>query len=361
MKKSLVALAVLASCGAAMAQSSVTLYGILDVGFEKLPGVSARVSNNQESNGRIGFKGVEDLGGGLQASFVVETGIMGDKGGFSSNSGLASIGNRASWLSVGSNSLGKFSLGRGYVGAFFTQLWADPTGNSYGQAGGGTLLIYSNVNNTRFDNAIRYETPNLYGFSADLGLGLHGDAGETRPAVDAGGAAGSATRNISAANRTGYTLHTQYNQGPIYVGLSAARMPARTGAGGALSDNGKRVYTLGASYDLGVVKVYGAFEIDDRYNNDNKAGHIGVSAPLGAGTLMAWYGVDQNGGVTLGDKYKVGMVAYSYALSKRTDVYGAYTNDGVNGTPAVVGARKVAVSAGLADGNSLQVGIRHKF
>ncbi|MDZ4145295.1 MAG: porin [Burkholderiales bacterium] len=363
MKKSLVALAVLASCGAAMAQSSVTLYGIIDVGVEKLPGISTRVSTNQESNSRIGFRGVEDLGGGLQASFVVETGINGDKAGFSSNGGLATIGNRATWLSIGSKSLGKASIGRGYVGSFFTQLWADPTGNSYGQGGGGTLLIYSTANQSRFDNVIRYETPNLYGFSADLGLGLRGDGSSdlSRPTVDAGSAttAGAATRNISSGNRTGYTLHTQYARGPVYVGLSTTRVPTRPASGG--NPNG-HVWTVAASYDLGVVKLYGAAESDRRYNNDRYAGHVGVSAPLGAGTLMAWYGIDQNGGVNIaaGDKYKVGTVAYSYALSKRTDVYGAYTNDNVSGTKNAAG-RQVAGAVGLIDGNSVQVGIRHKF
>lgn len=349
MKKSLVALAVLASCGAAMAQSSVTMYGIFDVGIEKLPGIATRVSNNVESNGRIGFRGVEDLGGGLQASFILETGFSGDKGGFSSNSGVASIGNRASWLSIGSKSLGKFSLGRGYVGAYLVQVKADPTGSSYGQGQVGAESLYANVNNTRFDNVIRYETPNFFGFSADLGLGLRGDAGETRPAVDAG-VAGSATRNISSANRAGYTLGVQYNNGPIYVGAGVVRADRPATGGNPAS----RLYVINGTYNLGVVKLYANVEIDDRYSSNKTAGHIGLSAPLGAGTLMAYYGQDKNGGTTLNDKLKNGTIAYSYNLSKRTDVYGALVDDNVGG------AGQVALN-GNRDGLSTQIGIRHKF
>ena len=359
MKKSLVALAVLASCGAAMAQSSVTLYGIFDVGIEKLPGISTRVSNNVESKGRIGFRGVEDLGGGLQASFVLETGFSGDKGGFSSNSGAATIGNRASWLSIGSKDLGKFSLGRGYVGAYYVQVKADPTGSSYGQGQVGAESLYANVNNTRFDNVIRYETPNLWGFSADLGMGLRGDnsinaagvsVGETRPVVDAGGATGSATRNISTARRTGYTLGLQYNNGPIYVGAGVVRAD-RPAAGG---NPAGKLWVYNGTYDFGMVKLYANVELDDRYTKNKFAGHVGLSAPLGAGTLMAYYGQDNNGGVTLGDKLKNGTIAYSYNLSKRTDVYGALVDDNVGG------AGKVALN-GNRDGLSTQVGIRHKF
>ena len=65
MKKSLVALAVLASCGAAMAQSSVNIYGRIFAGVEKIPGLDTRVSSGQQGSSRFGFRGVEDLGGGL--------------------------------------------------------------------------------------------------------------------------------------------------------------------------------------------------------------------------------------------------------------------------------------------------------
>lgn len=352
MKKSLVALAVLASCGGVMAQSSVTLYGLFDVGVEKLPGKSTRVSTSVGNGSRLGFKGVEDLGGGLQASFVLETGFAADKGGFNSHSGLASLGNRATWLSIGSKNLGTASLGRGYVGAYSALVQADPLGNGFGQRQDGAESLYSNLNTTRYDNVIRYQSPNFYGFSADLGLGLHGDAGELRSVVDAGGATGSATRNISSVNRTGYTLAAMYNNGPIYVGVGVVRAPGLAAAGGG--DIGGKVWSFSGSYDLKVVKAYANYELDDRYNSRKGAGHIGLSAPLGHGDLMAYYGIDRNGGTTLGDNYKQGAVAYRYNLSKRTSLYGAVTNDNVSG------ATKVS-RVGNVDGTSVQLGIRHTF
>ncbi len=363
MKKSLVALAVLASCGAAMAQSSVTMYGSLDAGIEKTPTRSARVSNNVESNSRIGFRGVEDLGGGLQASFVIETGLRSDTGGFSSNSGLAGIGNRQTWLSLGQKGIGTLSFGRGRVAAYNSTAKADPTAASYGQNGDGATMLYSSANNSRFDNVIRFQTAVWSGFSADLAFGLHGDAGELRPTVDAGSATtlGAGTRNISSANKTGYSVHTQYAQGPLYVGFGVARSPARAAQLGGDSDN--KVFGASASYDLGVAKVFAGVELDDRYNKNKYAGNLGVKAPLGAGTLMAWYGIDQNGGVGINDKLKSGAVAYSYALSKRTSLYGALTNDTVRGagtgSPTVVKASNN--NTAVRDGTSYQVGINHKF
>ncbi len=359
MKKSLVTLAALASCCAAMAQSSVAVFGVLDVGIEKIPGASTRVSTGRESFSSLGFRGVEDLGGGLQASFLIDTGISTDKAGFSSQSGLSTIGNRATWLSVGSKSLGKFSLGRGYAGAFFTLRNSDPTGRAYGQNTRGAMSVYSNNIQLRFDNLIRYETPKWNGFSADLALGLQGDAQSdtTRPAVDAASATttGSATRNLSSFDKAGYTLGTQYANGPVFVGVTVLRTPGVAGFGGAASSNSKNTWTLGASYDLSVVKLFAGFESDRRYSSNRSAGHIGVSAPLGAGKIMAWYGQDQNGGATLNDKVKSGSVAYSYNLSKRTDLYVAVVEDSVNG------AGNVANNSRFLDGTTTQVGIRHRF
>lgn len=377
MKKSLVALAVLASCGATMAQSSVNLYGRIFAGVEKVPGSSTRVSSGQQGSSRFGFRGVEDLGGGLQASFVVETGFESDKAGFGSDTGLAGIGNRATWLSIGSQDLGKLSFGRGYVGGFFTQLWADPTINSFGQRAGGVVTIYSTANQSRLDNVIRYETPNFMGFSADLGLGLKGDAGERRSVVD-NVASGSATRNISSASTTGYTLHTQFRTREVYVGLSVTKIPdarlaltpdvlfARPITN--INVNGN-VWTLAGHYDFGPIKIHGGFESDRRFSSDRYAGHVAVSAPVGVGTLMAWYGIDQNGGASsnaadpggaLTNKLKVASVSYLYPLSKRTNLYAAVTNDDVNGAFSVRG-KKVTSQTAIADGLTSQIGVRHDF
>jgi predicted porin len=358
MKKSLIALAVLgAFAGVASAQSNVTLYGSIDVGIEKIPTLSTRVSNNNDSNGRIGFKGVEDLGGGLKASFVVETGFQGDTGGFSSNSGLAALGNRATWLSLGSKTLGTVSMGRGYAGNFYTQLKADPTGNSYGQGGDGAGFLVANNVNSRYDNTIRYQSPNLYGFTADVGVGLKGDAQSdtVRPAVDA--AIGKGTRNLSSADNFGYNVGFAYNNGPIYVGLGTTRTPGRSAtgiaAGSAAAD--ANVTTLAGGYNFGIVNLTASIEHDNRYRSRANSWVVGASAPLGAGTLMAFYGEDRNGGVTLNDSLKLAQLTYSYALSKRTNVYASVSHDSVSG------AGNTGNSYGSIDGTGASFGMNHKF
>jgi predicted porin len=368
MKKSLIALAVLgAFTGAAFAQSTVTLYGSIDLGIEKLPGKSVRVSNNEENNGRIGFKGVEDLGGGLKASFVVETGISGDKAGFSSNGGLAAIGNRATWLSLGTAKLGTVSMGRGYSGNFFTQLWADNTINAYGQGGGGAVLLFANVDQTRYDNVIRYQSPNLAGFTADVGVGLLGDGQSdlARPAVDA--ATGAPTRNLSSATEAGYTATFAYGglSTPIYAAIGFTKAPGRpvpgaTALNGLAANNDQHVVTAAAGYNFGVVRISGSFEHDNRYRSNANAWFVSAGVPLGAGKVMAYYGQDDNGGITLSDKFKQASIAYSYNLSKRTDWYVAVSNDNVSGTPAA-GKPKAAGAVGFIDGTSVQIGLDHHF
>ena len=87
-----------------------------------------------------------------------------------------------------------------------------------------------------------------------------------------------------------------------------ALIAALAGFGGAASSNSKNTWTLGASYDLRVVKIFAGLESDRRYSSNRSAGHVGVSAPLGAGKIMAWYGQDQNGGVTLNDKARLGRL-----------------------------------------------------
>src|SRR5574344_2243037 len=92
MKKSLIALAALAASGVAMAQSSVTLYGVLDTGLTYSKGdesVYGLTHVGGNVNSRLGFRGVEDLGNGLKATFNLESGLSADNGGnYMNESGL---------------------------------------------------------------------------------------------------------------------------------------------------------------------------------------------------------------------------------------------------------------------------------
>lgn len=364
MKKSLIALAVLGTlAGVASAQSTVTIYGSIDSGIEKVAGSSSRVSSGASKSNRLGFRGVEDLGGGLRASFVIETGLRSDKGGFESHSGTASLGNRATWLSLGSKELGTVSLGRGYAGVFFVQSAADPTGHKFGSNVDGTGSLQATNVNSRYDNTIRYESPNLYGFKLDLAGGLQGDAQSdtTRPAVDSG-VTGSPTRNIAGTSKGGYNLGLTYNQGPIYAGVGTMSTPGRpaTGLLANSSRSDKNTTIIAASYDLGYVKLGGSFENDNRYSNRENSWMLSARAPYGPHELMAFYGEDRNGGATLGDSLKIAQIAYRYSLSKRTNLYAGFTNNNVSGRNA--GGVKAANSyTSVIDGTVTQLGISHSF
>jgi len=135
MKKSLVALAVLAASGAAMAQSSVTLFGIVDAAYGVGKGSisnKTQLKNSGYNSSRLGFRGVEDLGGGLKAGFHIEAGMNNDDGTGSASSAAnqaqtaANVGtqgltfNRRSVVTL-SGSMGELILGRDYTPQFWSE------------------------------------------------------------------------------------------------------------------------------------------------------------------------------------------------------------------------------------------------
>ena len=166
MKKSLIALAVLASSGAAMAQSSVSVYGLADVwvGSQKntTNGVSAGGFNKMASNegfatSRLGFKGTEDLGGGLKANFQIETNVGFDQ------PAATSLGNRQAWVGL-SGGFGEVQLGRVWTPYDDTRALINDTFNA-------NFASSFNVWEGYFDrtsNGIRYNTPSFSGFSAGV-------------------------------------------------------------------------------------------------------------------------------------------------------------------------------------------------
>ena len=193
MKKSLIALAVLAASGAAMAQSSVTLFGIVDTNVSYLDGVSNAAGTNTDSKygigtsgnatSRLGFRGVEDLGGGLKAGFWLEGEIFGDDG----NASGFNFKRRSTVSLMGG--FGEVRLGRdltpGYskfisydlfgqtgIGQFMG--WSDWNGNNQTTANNN-----NDANGIRSSNMISYYTPNFSGFTAGLGYGFDEKADTT--------------------------------------------------------------------------------------------------------------------------------------------------------------------------------------
>ena len=282
MKKSLLALAVLgAFAGAASAQSSVTLYGKLDLGFAKAAG-SADKQVADGSSSRLGFRGVEDLGGGLKAMFQIEHRFNPDTG---------TVTNAAFWHGISTvglgGSFGTVNLGRQYTAAFsLATNVIDPFGGDTVAGLRGESLTKS-VGRLRTENSVRYD--GTFG-----GLKVAADIAETL--------AGGVDRPYSVA--------AQYAAGPFMV---AASYDNPTGA----NDN---LLTVGGSYAFGPAKVsLGIGRGDNNSNVEVKQALVGLTVSVGAaGQVLAGYAQQEVGTADATKKMSLG---YRHNLSKRTQLY----------------------------------------
>jgi len=359
MKKSLVALAVLAASGAAMAQSSVTLFGVADAAYSSGSGSvsnKTQLANSGYNSSRLGFRGVEDLGGGMRAEFWLEAGVANDSGqGSATNSnnqavtGLASAGtqgltfNRKSTVGL-VGSMGEIRLGRDYSPQFYPDAQYDPFGtngvaSSLIAYGGGTAAV-------RASNMFAYHSPNVGGFTVMLGSYL----GEN----NTGAAAGKAG--------DGNGIHVRYAQGPWAV--SYASSTTKSGAATEVKTS-----TMGGAYDFKVARVMiNSNVVQNTGLKDIRGALIGVTVPMGGGTFKLSSALLEqdvsSGGVVgaLGTSVAATnriAVGYVYLLSKRTSVFGTYArntnsggaNRGLNG--AVTGANQSSTGYDL--------GVNHTF
>ena len=362
MKKSLIALAVLAASGAAMAQSSVTLFGIVDTNVSYLDGVSNAAGTNTDSKygigtsgnatSRLGFRGVEDLGGGLKAGFHLEGEIFGDDG----NASGFNFKRRSTVSLAGG--FGEVRLGRdltpgyskfisydlfGQVGIGQFMGWSDWATNS----DVGTTVSTADASNVRSSNMISYYTPNFGGLTAGLGYGF--DEQTT-------GKAGRYVGGYVAYDNGPLSLAASYDQRDLLVnGLVA---------GSAVLD--RDTFTLGGSYNLNVVKLnaivqqskYKALGESEKVN----AYALGVSAPVGAGEVKLQYALYDN--KIIESKAHHISLGYVHNLSKRTAVYGtvAYM-DNKDASKLNLSAKGLGtIDARAGDSQTgVQVGIRHSF
>lgn len=342
MKKSFIALAVLAASGVASAQSSVTLYGLVDayVGTSKVkvsvPGTASTslrqsvVDSGGFNTSRFGLKGSEDLGGGLKANFVLE-------GGFDASTGAANSYTNPFTGAVSSSTFGRNSwvgLSGGFGEVKLGKMWTpyDEVKGSGAAAfdanifAPATNVWLSNNYQDRPGNAIYYSTPSFSGFSA---AGMYSFGENKAPGVDAG--------KILSAN-------VQYANGPIAVAL-AHQTEKANGAIGAT-----KFTQLNGSYDLGAAKLLAAVGHVKDGDDKSKEFQIGVDVPLGAVTV--------SGGVARakltgpgGEVKSTGFgLAAKYDLSKRTFLY-----------TGLQLSKNEVVGAGDIKTDTFAVGVQHKF
>lgn len=365
MKKSLLALAALtAFAGAASAQSSVTLFGILDVGARSVKNGNTSLktlSTDGQGSSQLGFRGIEDLGGGMRAGFWLEGTLGVDTGAAGAPSGA--FFNRRSTASL-LGGFGEVRLGRDYVPTFWNHTVFDPFGTN-GVGSANNLMSQASATSGSITTTV-------------LGTALQGPSGDARTGTF-----------VRADNSVGYFLPAM---GGLYGQLMVAAGEGRTGAkysGGRLGyaagpvnvavaygktdliSNSLTAANVGGSFNLGFLTLTGMwskYKIDAGEptvgGRDQTNWYVGTIVPLGSGAIKASYGkVDGhiNSAATTTDA-KQFAVGYSYDLSKRTALYATYGRV-TNST----GARFYASGSGPANSatgvtsTGYQFGMKHSF
>ena len=379
MKKTLIALAVLgAAAGVAHAQSNVTIYGIVDTGFIKKSGQDVEMGENV--NNRLGFRGVEDLGSGVKATFELERR-------FDLNNGIEKGDSKPGYdgaanVGLKSDTWGAVRLGRVNELTTETIRKFDP----FYQYGVGAMLE-GNQRSPRISNTIRYDSPNWSGFhfGASYSLGGNTDDDTIDYSKNANGKTDMSVLKEDGADNDGYGIMLGYDNGPLALVANWSR----------LADSKKSsVWNLGAAYRFGDAKVellyqqtqdkgwangeasnwndatsdfnkwmtnkYGVTTVGAIDEIKEKQWLLGLEWKLGPGRLNAsaqWMEVEVDGLADISDKdvYKY-AIGYTYDLSKRTAIYGnvAYTDYDDEETARLYGDAD--------DGTyGVQVGITHKF
>jgi general bacterial porin, GBP family len=348
MKKTLLALAAIAASSAAMAQSTVTLYGVVDASVENVKGDKSitRVTSDNLSSSRFGLKGSEDIGGGLKGNFVLESGLKVDTG---ENGGKAiRFFDRAAWLGL-AGGFGDVRFGR-----IDTPI-GDIAGNVLSaQAYDDLKILPTRAGNgfRRTDNAVTYILPKLVsGLTATL---------QYTTANGTSNAAGAETAGSSFGK--GFGLSVKFVEGPLSAGLGYQRVNDDGAAAGDQRANATLVY---AGYDLGVAKVTAFYDAEtDPTNAKGRRMSVAgakVSVPVSPEfTAIVGAATARNTkGLAAGtDNAQIVTVKGVYTLSKRTAVYGMFTN--VNNDTA--NSYNLGAAPVTGEGTrGLAVGVRHAF
>jgi predicted porin len=328
MKKSLIALAVLAASGAAMAQSSVTVYGRLDasVGSAKVGNVGPALRGNTQmfannlTTSRLGFRGTEDLGGGLKAIFGIETGFAPDA------PAATTLGDRAAFVGL-SGGFGTIKLGRHDTSfddirdlMVSSNLWDSThlasTETIVGAGANGAVPAFAGVGNLgdygdRANNQIRYESPSFGGFSAGFSYGFDEQVAPVK-------------RDVTAFN-------LRYKAGNLDVGYAYQENANEVAA------TNREYNTVAAAYNFGSFRVSGGWnQAKSKASLKADTYTVGVNVPVDAFDFSLGYSTAKakQTGATIekGSAFSAGV---TYALSKRTRAYAALTNGDIENAAGV--------------------------
>lgn len=340
MKKTLTALSAALLCaGAAHAQSSVQVTGLVDlyVGSMKYAGDADKtnvVGSGGLTTSWIGFKGTEDLGGGLKATFALTSFMRADTGTPGRFNGDPFFSRDANVGLTGS--FGSVRIGRDLAPNFLPSVVANPFGDSFTFS---PLVLHMNVplfnasgwgattpSDTGWSNEIIYTTPDLGGLTANV----HYQFGEA--------AGNSGKKNVG--------VNALYFNGPLTLTGFYERDQVGNPSPNALLGNTQKDWMLGGAYDFTVAKAFFSYGQVSADNSDAKAKttQLGASVPVGAGQVLASLAHTKLSSTDV--SRKTFTLGYDYNLSKRTDVYAMLMNDRISQQNS---------------GTSFGAGIRHRF
>jgi predicted porin len=323
----------------AAAQTNVTLYGVVDAAVESADaggpeGRHTNVQSGDQSGSRFGFRGSEDLGNGLKAIFNLEAGLAVDTGVQDS----AGLFQRRAVVGL-EGAFGTVTLGREYSPIATIAGATDEFGQGF--YGSNLSGFGSGKVTRRLSNSVNYKSASFNGF--DLLATYSAGEKTTGPSGDLKG------------------IGAEYKLGGLYLG-AAYHNYKRVGTG-----NDKE-YGAGAAYtfaDIGGLEIKANYlsADPDGANNKFKQYNLGAGYPFGPG--KAYVNVQQSK-LENGAKGNAWALAYSYSLSKRTNLYTSYAKLNNNGL-AVFGLNSgsnnitPAATALGADPSAFTIGMRHTF
>lgn len=339
----------------AHAQSSVTLYGFLDVALVHESGGAAgsinKVSSGVSTGSRLGLKGKEDLGDGLAAVFLLESGFQVDSGAMGQGNLLFG---RQAYAGVQSHA-GTVTVGRQYTPQYLAVAALDPFGSGY--AGDSKNLMVPTGNGSgRMDNTIKYATPTLRGITGELVYA----PGEVSGDSSSGRQSGAALAYAGGPLRVRLAYHNRNNDTALVNNLGIARNTL-----------------LGATYDWEVVKLHAAYgwnkglnsswlrTTNNPYGNavapaaslDSRDLLLGLTVPRGPHSLLVSYIYKDDRAALEQDASQLAL-GYRYGLSKRTELYTVYSH--ISNRRGAAYTVSSAIESG--SGNSaVNFGIGHYF
>ncbi|MGV3654083.1 MAG: porin [Noviherbaspirillum sp.] len=335
----------------ALAQTSVAVEGIVDVfaGSMKNSGDAGRtgtLGSGGMSTSFFGFKGVEDLGGGLRASFALGAFFRADGGQIGRFDGDTFWGRDANLSLAGD--FGAITLGRSISPVTLPVFLFNPLGDSFTLS---PLVLHKAVptaawadsfaGDTGWSNQIRYSTPSFGGLTANLSYQLGEDAGNIgKNNVGANVLYFNGPLALTAA------YHRVEVNNPFDGTAGASTVKTIPGTGVAATE--QKLWMVGGAYDFKAVKLYATY---DQSRHDvslkDKTVSLGLSAPFGAGAILAGVAETRRTSAAFDDrKRRTASVGYDYNLSPRTDLYAFVMNDKVTG---------------FANATSYAAGLRHRF